>query len=204
MLLIHSRIMKESQEYHRRKNTPSTLLFQEAEIPFQIWDYHDDQLSRSRNFQTFFKTALLTRKNRHAGESTYKLNPYRRSKSQPTCSYSYLPERQTLRYAHQEDRAELFLAQPTTRNNGQKPTPRKFHLDTGNNLFPVRVTEHWHRLPREVGFISEPPVTLCFEQAGLPPYLTDSMILREPENTLGKWTWNRTEVPKTNSCPAHR
>lgn len=72
MLLIHGKIIKESQECHRgEKNTPLTLLFQEAEIPFQIWDYHDDQLSRSRNFRTFFKTTLLTRKDKNTDESIY-------------------------------------------------------------------------------------------------------------------------------------
>ncbi|KFV77750.1 hypothetical protein N308_06261, partial [Struthio camelus australis] len=33
--------------------------------------------------------------------------------------------------------------------NGQKLKPRKFHLNRRKN-FTVRVTEHWHRLPREV------------------------------------------------------
>ncbi|KGL82951.1 hypothetical protein N309_06927, partial [Tinamus guttatus] len=27
---------------------------------------------------------------------------------------------------------------------------RKFHLRMKKNFFPVRVTEHWNRLPREV------------------------------------------------------
>ncbi|KFV88875.1 hypothetical protein N308_13814, partial [Struthio camelus australis] len=34
--------------------------------------------------------------------------------------------------------------------NGQKPKPRKFHLKLRKNFFTVRVTEPWHRLPREV------------------------------------------------------
>ncbi|KFV77465.1 hypothetical protein N308_03017, partial [Struthio camelus australis] len=34
--------------------------------------------------------------------------------------------------------------------NGQKLNHRKFHLNTGKNFLTVRVTEHWHRLPREV------------------------------------------------------
>jgi len=33
-----------------------------------------------------------------------------------------------------------------TTGNGQ----RKFHLNTRKNFFPLRVPEHWNRLPREV------------------------------------------------------
>ncbi|KFV76451.1 hypothetical protein N308_05926, partial [Struthio camelus australis] len=34
--------------------------------------------------------------------------------------------------------------------NGQKLNHRKFHLNLRKNLFTVRVTEHWNRLPGEV------------------------------------------------------
>ncbi|KFV88487.1 hypothetical protein N308_06475, partial [Struthio camelus australis] len=34
--------------------------------------------------------------------------------------------------------------------NGQKLKQRQFHLHMRKNFFPVGVTEHWHRLPREV------------------------------------------------------
>ncbi|KFV88662.1 hypothetical protein N308_03561, partial [Struthio camelus australis] len=34
--------------------------------------------------------------------------------------------------------------------NGHKLNHRKFHLNMRKNFFTVRVTEHWHRLPREV------------------------------------------------------
>ncbi|KGL84265.1 hypothetical protein N309_09568, partial [Tinamus guttatus] len=34
--------------------------------------------------------------------------------------------------------------------NGYKLKHRKFHLHVKKNFFPVRVTEPWHRLPREV------------------------------------------------------
>ncbi|KFV82909.1 hypothetical protein N308_04394, partial [Struthio camelus australis] len=33
--------------------------------------------------------------------------------------------------------------------NGQKLNHRQFHLNLRQNFLTVRVTEHWHRLPRE-------------------------------------------------------
>jgi len=52
----------------------------------------------------------------------------------------------------QEDGARLFPVVPSnsTRGNGHKPKPVKFHLNTRKNFFTLRVTEPWHRLPREV------------------------------------------------------
>ncbi|KFV78399.1 hypothetical protein N308_05559, partial [Struthio camelus australis] len=34
--------------------------------------------------------------------------------------------------------------------NGHKLNHRQFCLNVRKNFFTVRVTEHWHRLPREV------------------------------------------------------
>ncbi|KFV84463.1 hypothetical protein N308_12783, partial [Struthio camelus australis] len=34
--------------------------------------------------------------------------------------------------------------------NGHKLNHRNFHLNLRRDFFAVRVTEHWHRLPREV------------------------------------------------------
>jgi len=37
-----------------------------------------------------------------------------------------------------------------TRGNGHKLKQKKFHLNMRKNLFPLRVTEPWNRLPSKV------------------------------------------------------
>jgi len=57
-----------------------------------------------------------------------------------------------LKCGYQEDGARLFSVVPSdrTRGNGHELKHGKFRLNKRKNFFPLRVTERWNRLPREV------------------------------------------------------
>jgi len=59
---------------------------------------------------------------------------------------------QYLKGGYQEDVARFFSVVPSNRkmSNGHKLKHRKFQLNMKRNFFPLRVTEHWNRLPRGV------------------------------------------------------
>ena len=90
----------------------------------------------------------------------------RRLRRDITNAYKYLKGEVPI----QEDGTRLFSVVPSdrTRGNGEKLQHKKFLLSIRKTFFTLRVTEHWHRLPREaVGFPSletfktHPGVTLC-------------------------------------------
>jgi len=64
-------------------------------------------------------------------------------------SYQYI---QNLKRGCKEEGARFFSVVPSdrTRGNGHKVKHGRFPWNIQKNFFTVRVTRHWHRLPREV------------------------------------------------------
>jgi len=79
------------------------------------------------------------------------------------------------------DGARLFSTVPSNRirASGHKLEHRKFHTNTRKNLFPLKVTEYWNRLPREV---VESPSLEIFTWT-----LSSATSSREP-HSAGTWT----------------
>lgn len=57
-----------------------------------------------------------------------------------------------LKCRHQENGPKLFslVLSERTSGRGHKLKHTKFHLNMTKDCFPLRVTEHWNGLPREV------------------------------------------------------
>ena len=61
----------------------------------------------------------------------------------------------------QEEGTRLFSLVPSNRarGNGRKLKHSKFQLNMRNNIFTLRVTEPWNRLPR--GVMESPSLQIC-------------------------------------------
>jgi len=95
----------------------------------------------------------------------------------------------------QEDGVKLFPVVPSdrTRGDGHKLKHRKFYLNLRKNLFTLRVTEHWNRLPREV--MESPSVEIfktCLDEV-LCSLLLVNLLWQEG------WTRQCPDVP-SNPC----
>ena len=65
-------------------------------------------------------------------------------------SLGFLTPKSLLEIITQSRFREGFSCSQQVQFNGHKLKQRKFRLNMRKNFFPLRVTEHWNRLPEEV------------------------------------------------------